>query len=228
MSHLWTNAWINTNTHPNMHTLKFQIKYTEEILSNSTRKLLRLKVFIIILGTLSFPVADTSVLFRHAIPILAIPTKQKPHYILKCYHKSVCLSVVRCVSTHLLGCWNFLQHFYAILHLSHLLTFMQQQQTQCSVLSELAFRIVIVAHRNTIYRRFWNAYESGTLMWLEIAHSVGIAHVRVMNCPRWYRFCYFFVKVSAISIVILQKYCQYSITIASDTDVIKPGCKRVY
>ena len=148
MSHLWTNAWINTNTHPNMHTHKFQIKYTEEILSNSTRKLLWLKVtkcwlqfkkknyvsFIIILGTLSFPVADTSVLFRHAIPILAIPTKQKPHYILKCYHKSVCLSVVRCVSTHLLGCWNFLQHFYAILHLSHPLTFMQQQQTRCSKL----------------------------------------------------------------------------------------------
>jgi len=51
-----------------------------------------------------------------------------------------CLYWWHCIS--LLSCWNFLQHFYAILHLSHLLTYTQQQQTRCSVLSELAFGIV--------------------------------------------------------------------------------------
>jgi len=39
-------------------------------------------------------------------------------------------------------------------------------------------------------------------------------------CP--YRFHYLFVKVSEIPIAILQKYRQYSIAIASDTDTNKP------
>ena len=40
---------------------------------------------------------------------------------------------------------------------------------------KLAFGIVIVARGITVYRRFWNAYESGTLMWLNHTYSVGIA-----------------------------------------------------
>jgi len=58
----------------------------------------------------------------------------------------LCLSVVYLLiySTRLLSWLKFLAMF--IRHLSHPLTFMQLEQTGCTVLMELAFGIVIVVH----------------------------------------------------------------------------------
>jgi len=94
----------------------------------------------------------------------------------------VCLSVSPAVLVYSAG-WNFWQYFYAILYVSHPLTFMQQE-LPVLVSVELAFGVVIFAHRNTVYRRFWTKYKSGTLMWLSHTYSVGIAPVGIPLCPQ--------------------------------------------
>ena len=81
------------------------------------------------------------------------------------------VSVCR-LSTHLLSWLKFLAMF--IRHLSHPLTFMQLEQTRCTVLMEPAFGIVIVVHWFTIsvfLKCIWIRYPDVTQPQLQCRNS---------------------------------------------------------
>jgi len=118
--------------------------------------------------------------------------------------KSVCVSVCRSsiYSSSLLiysAGWNFRQYFHAISHLSHLLTFMQQEQTRCrpTVLMTLAFSALTLLVGRQEGHPACKKLSGGVLGWLSVW-----SEVQTCIQPSWYH-CHILYLASVKSRLVL-------------------------